>query len=313
MGMVQKAVVAQRSRAVRGAKWRKFLPMYVIMIPCFLYLLIYRYIPMGGLIMVFKDFRIARGLLGSDWSGLKNFERLFAVPNFGQIMRNTVEISLLKLLFGFPAPIILALMLNELRAVAFKRTLQTVLYLPHFISWVVCGTLVFSLFGPSSGAITSICREWFGVELNVMMDPGNFRAMLIWSDVWKEVGWGSIIYLAALASIDVSYYEAAVIDGANKRQQLWYVTMPHLLPIIMTMLLLRVGKIMNAGFEQIYVLQNSLVYDVSEILDTYTYKAAFQRGQYALGAAAGLIKSIIGLVFVVSTNKLAEFFDQEVL
>lgn len=301
----------QRERRLR--KIRRNLPLYLIMLPALVYLIVYRYIPMGGLIMVFKNFRMARGIFGSQWNGFKNFEKLFAVPNIGQIMENTVTISLLKILFGFPAPIILALMLNEIRNVYFKRTLQTVLYMPHFISWVVCGTMVLQLFGPSSGAITQIVQKNFGVSLNVMMDPANFRAMLIWSDIWKEVGWSSIIYLAALTSIDSTYYEAAVIDGACKRQQLWYITLPCILPTIMTMLLLRVGKIMNAGFEQIWVLQNSLVYDVSEILDTYIYKASFQQGNYSLGAVAGLFKSVIGLVFVLVTNKIAARFDQEVL
>lgn len=297
----------------RTIAWRRYLPLYLLMIPGMIYLIVYRYIPMGGLIMVFKNFRITRGILGSDWNGIQNFVQLFSVPSFPQILRNTVEISLLKLVFGFPAPIILALMLNELRNVALKRTLQTALYLPHFISWVVCGTMVFTFFGPSSGVVTKAARDWFGIELNLMMQPSSFRGLLVVSDVWKEVGWGSIIYLAALTGIDTSYYEAAMIDGAKKHQQLWYITIPCLMPTIMTMLLLRVGKIMNAGMEQIYVLQNSLVYDVSEILDTYIYKASFQSGQYAIGAAAGLFKSVIGLVFVLTTNKIAKRFDQEVL
>lgn len=301
------------SVSVQKTVWRKYIPLYLLMIPGMIYLIVYRYVPIGGLIMVFKNFRITRGILGSDWNGIQNFVQLFAVPQFSQILRNTVEISLLKLVFGFPAPILLALMLNELRNVIFKRTLQTVLYLPHFISWVVCGTMVFTFFGPSSGVITKLASEWFGADINLMMNPSGFRGLLVASDVWKEIGWGSIIYLAALTGIDTNYYEAAMIDGAKKHQQLWYITLPCLMPTIMTMLLLRVGKIMNAGMEQIYVLQNPLVYDVSEILDTYIYKASFKSGQYAIGAAAGLFKSIIGLVFVLTTNKIAERFDQEVL
>ena len=198
----------------RTIAWRRYLPLYLLMIPGMIYLIVYRYIPMGGLIMVFKNFRITRGILGSDWNGIQNFVQLFSVPSFPQILRNTVEISLLKLVFGFPAPIILALMLNELRNVALKRTLQTALYLPHFISWVVCGTMVFTFFGPSSGVVTKAARDWFGIELNLMMQPSSFRGLLVVSDVWKEVGWGSIIYLAALTGIDTSYYEAAMIDGA---------------------------------------------------------------------------------------------------
>lgn len=292
---------------------RKDFPLYLIMIPGIVYLIVYRYLPMGGLVMAFQNFRIARGFTGSAWVGWNNFNKLFSVPNFGQIMGNTVTISLLKILFGFPAPIILALMLNELRNVACKRILQTVLYMPHFISWVVCGTMVFQLFGPASGGITKALSSLFGININILMEGPSFLAMLIWSDIWKEVGWCSIIYLAALTGIDGTFYEAATIDGASKSQQLIYITLPCLLPTIMTMLLLRVGKIMNAGFEQIYVLQNPLVYDVSEILDTYIYKASFQNSNYSLGAAAGLIKSFIGLIFVVSTNAVSKRFDQGVL
>ncbi len=301
------------SMPMRTIVRKKHLPLYMLMLPGILYLLIYRYVPMGGLIMVFKNFRITRGIFGSEWNGFQNFIQLFSVPTFPQILKNTVEISLLKLVFGFPAPIVLALMLNELRCIALKRSLQTVLYLPHFISWVVCGTLIFTFFGPASGVVTKLASAWFSAELNLMMKPASFRGLLVASDIWKEIGWGSIIYLAALTSIDSSYYEAAMIDGAKKQQQLWYITLPCLMPTIMTMLLLRVGKIMNAGMEQIYVLQNPLVYDVSEILDTYIYKVSFQSGQYAIGAVAGLFKSIIGLIFVLVTNKIAERFDQEVL
>lgn len=218
----------------------------------------------------------------------------------------------MKLLFNFPAPIIVALMLNEINSRKLKRTLQTTLYLPHFLSWVVLGSLIFTLFAPSSGAVSKAVRP-LGWEIKWLTDPIQFRWLLVFSDIWKEVGWGTIVYLAAITSIDGQQYEAALIDGANHWQKLWYITIPALMPTIMTMLLLRVGKILNVGFDQVFILQNSLVYDASEIIDTYVYKLAFQQGQHAISAAAGLFKSIIGMIMVVCTNRLAKHFDQEVL
>ena len=305
--------IASRLERKRWLVDKRSLPLYLIMLPALVYFIVYRYVPMAGLIMVFKKYRITRGILASPWCGLDNFITLFSSPSFGLILRNTILISFYKLLFAFPAPIIAALMLNALKSRAYKRTLQTALYLPHFISWVVLGSLVFTFFAPSSGVLTQYLSNTFGISLNLMMDPTKFRSLLVGSDIWKEVGWGSIIYLATLVGIDATLYEAAVMDGASKRQQLWYITMPCLVPTIMTMLLLRVVRILDAGFEQIYVLQNPLVYDVSEIIDTYVYKLAFSQGQHAVGAAAGLFKSVIGLMFVLGTNQLAKSFDQEVL
>jgi putative aldouronate transport system permease protein len=282
------------------------------MLPGFLFFIIYRYIPMGGLVMVFKNYRITRGIFGSDWSGFTNFVRLFSAPAFPMIIRNTILISLYKLILGFPAPIIVALLLNEIHSVAFKRTLQTVLYLPHFVSWVVLGSLINTFFGPSTGVIPVFLQQRFGISFNILMNSRNFVGMLVGSDIWKEVGWGSIIYLAAITSIDTEMYEAAIVDGANRFQQIFRITLPCMLPVIMTMLMLRLGGILNAGFEQIFILQNSLVYSVSEILDTYVYKLYLQ-GEYAISATAGFFKALIGLFMVLITNRAAKRYDQEVL
>ncbi len=294
--------------------YKKFIPMYLMMVPGLAYLLVYRYMPMAGLTIAFQRYTITRGLFNSPWVGFENFSRLFNSPNFKLILTNTVIISLYKIIFEFPAPIILALLLNDLMSVKFKRVLQTAYYLPHFISWVVLGNIVFILIAPSSGAISRLYMQITGhSQLDLMMNPNTFRGLLVTLDIWKEVGWGSIIYISALNGIDVNLYEASKVDGANRRQQLYYITLPGLIPVIMTMLLLRIGRIMNAGFEQIFILQNNMVYKVSEILDTFIYKVSFLQGQPARGAAAGLFKSIIGLVLVVGTNKLAKRFDQEVI
>ena len=290
----------------------KYWSIYLLMLPGFLFFIIYRYIPMGGLVMVFKNYRITRGILASDWVGLQNFITLFSTPIFPLVIRNTILISLYKLIFGFPAPIIVALLLNELKNVAFKRTLQTILYLPHFISWVVLAGIINALFAPYTGALPLFLQRHFGIQLDLIMNPNNFVGLLVGSDIWKGVGWGSIIYLASITNIDTELYEAATVDGANKFQQLIRITLPLLIPVIMTMFILRIGHILDAGFEQIFILQNSLVYRVSEILDTYVYQL-FLQNQHSIGAASGLFKSVVGLILVLITNKIAKNFDHEVL
>jgi putative aldouronate transport system permease protein len=288
--------------------------MYFMMLPGLLYLIVYRYAPMVGLIIAFQRYTVTKTLFNSAWIGLENFYRLFNSPNFAMIMTNTVLISLYKIIFAFPAPIMLALMLNDIVNVKYKRALQTAFYLPHFISWVVLGNIIFVLIAPNSGAISKLYIQLTNrPELDLMMNPKVFRGLLVALDIWKEVGWGSIVYLAAITGIDMSLYEAAWVDGANRRQQLWYITLPGIMMTIMTMLLLRVGRILDSGFEQIFILMNDRVYHVSEILDTFIYKVSFLQGQPAMGAAAGFFKSIIGFMLVLVTNNLAKRFDQEVL
>ena len=293
---------------------KKHWPLYLLLLPGLIYLIVYRYGPILGLSLAFQDYRVTRTLFNSPWTGFKNFESLLKLPTFPMIFSNTVIISLMKIIFAFPAPILLALMLNELRSNKFKRVLQTAYYLPHFISWIVLGNILYVLIAPSSGALSRLYMRLTGApQLDILMNKGLFRWLLVVTDVWKGAGWGSIIYLAALAGIDSQLYEAAQVDGATHFQQVRFITFPMLLPTMMTMLLLRVGNIMDAGFDQIWVMQNNMVYDVSEILSTFIYKISFLQNQPSKGAAADLIKSVIGLVMVVSTNALAKRFDQEVL
>lgn len=294
-------------------RMRRLWPYYLMMLPAILLIAVYRYIPMGGLAMVFKDYRITRSLFNCDWVGLKNFQMVFSKYTFSLAFYNTIIISFYKLIFVFPTPILLALMLNELHGVRMKRVLQTCYYLPHFISWVVISSLVFTFFAPESGAITVWFRNVLGININVLTDAKVFRGTLVVTDIWKEIGWGSIIYLATITSIDPQLYEAARVDGAKKLQQIWYVTLPGILPTIITMLLLRVGHILDAGFEQVLVMQNTLVWDVSEILETYSYSLAFLNGKHAQAAVVGCVKSVIGLIMVLITNRIAKHYDQEVL
>lgn len=293
--------------------WKRDLPLWGLILPAMIYVLLFRYKSFLGIQIAFKDFRITRNMWDCAWVGLKNFDKLFSNPMFLTVLENTVTISLMKILFGFPAPIIVALMLNEVRSSAYKRTLQTVMYLPHFLSWVVVGSLMFMFFAPDSGVLSQVWKSLTGDPITIMNDPRQFRYLLVFSDIWKSVGWGTIVYMAALTGIDAQLYEAATIDGANRWQQTWYVTLPGMMPTIMTMLVLRMGGILNAGFDQIFVLQNDLVYRVSEVIDTYVYRISFGQNQYAVGTAADLFQSVIGLIFVLTANKISARFDQEVL
>lgn len=300
-------------RKKRRFNWKRDLPLWGLILPAMIYVLLFRYKSFLGIQIAFKDFRITRNMWSCDWVGLKNFDKLFSNPMFLTVLENTVTISLMKILLGFPAPIIVALMLNEVRSSAYKRTLQTVMYLPHFLSWVVVGSLVFMFFAPDSGVLSQVWKSLTGNPITIMNDPGQFRYLLVFSDIWKSVGWGTIVYMAGLTGIDAQLYEAATIDGATRWQQTWYVTLPCLMPTIMTMLVLRMGGILNAGFDQIFVLQNDLVYRVSEVIDTYVYRISFGQNQYAVGTAADLFQSVIGLIFVLTANKISARFDQEVL
>ena len=298
----------RRDRAVRNL-WRNRL-MYLMLLPGLAVILIYRYVPMYGLTIAFKNFRVSRGILRSPWVGLENFEKFFGSPFFELIISNTIVISLLKLLFVFPVPIVIALMLNEVLATWYKRSVQTVLYLPHFLSWVVIGHLATIFLAPVSGVITNLLNV-VGISINMLMDPASFRATLVITEIWKEAGWGTIIFLAALAGVDPSLYEAATIDGARKLQQIRFVTIPTILPVIVIIFILRIGHILDAGFEQIFILQNAAVYAVSEILDTYTYRAAFVQGEFALATTVGFFKSVVGFFMVLGANWLAHRLGDE--
>ncbi|MGP4079106.1 ABC transporter permease [Pseudalkalibacillus sp. R45] len=279
---------------------------YSMILPGLLYFLVFKYIPLGGIVIAFQDYSVYGGIFESPWVGLKHFQNLFEYPEFYTILKNTLLISLYQLIFGFPAPIILALLLNEVRKMVFKRTVQTVLYLPHFLSWVIVGGLVISFLSPSTGIVNEIVR-WFGGEpIFFIQEPEYFRSIIVSSGIWKEVGWGTIIYLAAMAGINPELYEAAEVDGAGKFRQAISITIPCILPTIMVLLLLRIGNILDLGFEQIYMLLNPLVRETGEVFDTYIYRAGLLGGQYSYTTAIGLFKSIVGFILLVGANKLSK-------
>ncbi len=285
-------------------------PIYLILLPGILYFVVFHYIPMYGAMIAFKDFKAALGIFGSKWVGLKNFIDFFNHPSFGLVLKNTLIISFYKIICGFPAPIILALLLNEVRQEAYKRTIQTISYLPHFLSWVVIGGLAAKIFSPSTGVINMLIKSLGFEPIYFMAEPAYFRTILVLSDIWKEIGWGSIIYLAALAGVDPQLYEAAIVDGASKWRQLWSITIPSIAPTIVIMFILRVGGVMNAGFEQIFMMYSPNVYAVSDIIDTFVYRIGLESAKYSLATAIGLFKSVIGFLLILITNRLSKLIDE---
>lgn len=309
-----------RSAAEAGARGnllrsiRKHHFYYYLMLPGLIYFLIFKYLPMVGISISFLEinpFIGLQGIIQGKWIGFKNFEKFFSSYFFGNIVANTFIISGLKLLFTFPTTIALALLINELVNVLFKRVVQTISYLPHFISWVVVAGLAFKLFATSGGLVNHVI-EWFGGEsLGFLGDPRYFRSVLIATHVWKEIGWGTIIILAALAGVNPELYESAIIDGANKWQQVIRITLPSIAMVISILLIFNVGNLINAGFEQVLLLYNPLVYDVSDIIDTYVYREGLQQLNFSYAAAVGVFKSVAALAMVVIANFTAKRLEQE--
>ncbi|MCR8634837.1 ABC transporter permease [Paenibacillus radicis (ex Xue et al. 2023)] len=279
---------------------------YTMIMPGLLFFVIFKYIPLTGSIIAFQNYNPFGGMLGSEFVGFEHFVRLFSYPEFYRVLRNTLLISLYQLIFGFPAPLILALLLNEVRKVMVKRVLQTVLYVPHFLSWVILGGMVMSLLSPDMGLINQVLAVFGMDKIFFMQMPEYFRSIVVVSGVWKEAGWGTIIYLAALTGINPELYEAAEVDGAGKLRQVFSVTIPALMPTIMVLLLLKIGHILDLGFEQIYILLNPLVRETGDILDTYIYEVGLLGGQYSYTTAIGLFKSVVGLVLILGANTISK-------
>lgn len=277
-------------------------PALVLMVlPGFLLLIIFRYLPISNIVVAFKDYNIFEGVLKSPWVGLKHFRTLFSMPKFYSVLKNTFIISGLKIAFGFPAPIILALTINEVNHVTYKRIVQNIFYLPHFMSWVVIGGLCFDIFG-KNGILNSIGAA-FGLPTKLfLMDPKSIRGVLVITDIWKDVGWGSIIYLAALTSIDPELYNAAKIDGAGRFAQIFHITLPELMDVIVVMFIMRLSSVLTVGTDQILMLDNSRVTNVIEVLDTYVWRMGISKGNYDFTTAVGLFTSVVNAAFVLTAN-----------
>ena len=284
-------------------QYRRHKGLLLLVAPGLAFFFVFNYLPMFGLVLAFKEFRLSAGLLGSEWSGLENFSRLFGGADFPNALRNTVTISLLRLLFGFFAPIALALMLNEIRVSWYKRTVQTVTYIPYFLSWVILGGIFLMIFSQSGPA--NQIAQLFGVSpIEFLTNDFWFIVVVIVTGIWQAAGYGAVIYLAALAGISPDLYEAAVVDGAGRWKQTLHITIPGLVPTIITLFILNLGHVLNAGFDQIYNMYNPMVYDAADIIDTYVLRRIVLM-DFGLATGAGLFKSVVGLLMVVLANSLA--------
>ncbi len=290
-----------RTRLIKDVKRYKFV--YLIGFLCLIYYIIFNYLPMGGIVIAFKDFRAARGIFGSNWADpwYKYFDQFFNGYYFGRLLRNTLLINLQDLLFGFPAPIILALLLNELRSQRYKRVVQTVSYLPHFISQVVVCGIILDFFS-SSGVVNQVIEALGGSKTLFMQDAKYFQPIYVGTGIWQSVGYGSIIYLAALGGIDGALYDAATIDGCNRFGRVIHVTLPGILPTIVIMLILRVGSMLNVGFEKIILLYNETTYETADVISSFVYRYGMQKGNYSYATAVGLFNSLFNFLLLIGVN-----------
>lgn len=308
--LVKTPKMKKRITQRKKINWAQNTPLLLMFIPGFLFFALFKYAPMYGLTIAFKDYNFSLGIMGSPWVGLKHFEMLYHNPGAIVIIRNTLVIGLLTIIVGFPFPIILAILLNEVKSKVYKRTVQTMVYLPHFFSWVIVGGMVVTLFSQESSLINGLLQKWTGDTFAFLYNQNSWLAIFLGSGIWKEFGWGAIIYLAALSGINPELYEASSLDGATKWKQIRYITLPGISNMIVMMLILNVGHFMEIGFDQMYVLQNAAV-DISEVISTWIYKMGIQSGQFSLTTAMGLFDSLIGLILVVSANAIAKKYDRQ--
>ena len=304
-----------RKRSYWGKLFRDVLRdrwLYLLMVPAILYFIVFRYAPMYGLRIAFQDYNPFNPD-ASPWVGFNQFNKLFSSRYFMLVLRNTLTISLSKLLFGFPVPIILALLMNEFRSLRYKKVVQTVLYLPHFISWVIMAGLIMNFLNPSTGIVNDIIAFFGGERQHFLVSQTSFVPTMVVTDIYKSAGWGTIIYFAAISAVDAEQYEAAIIDGANRFQQAVYITLPAIRPTIVIMLILSLGNILNAGFEQIFMLYNPLVYEVADIIDTFVYREGIVNASYSFSAAAGMFKSLVALVLIAGSNYVVKALGERAI
>lgn len=302
----------RRRHSIDGNYWKKLGKdiirdkyLYLMLLPCLMYYIIFHYFPMYGLQIAFKDYNIFRGIRDSQWIGLGNFIRFFQSPDFVRVLKNTIVISLYSLAVGFTAPIIMALLLNEVRSKKFRSTVQTIVYIPHFISMVVVAGMVVNFLSPSYGLVNMLIEKLGGEKIYFLMEPKYFRTIYVLMNTWKETGFASIVYIAALTAVDTQLYEAAVIDGAGRWKQTLYVTIPSILPTIITMLIMRIGNILLLGYEGIILLYQPSTYEVADIISSYVYRAGMVQTQYSFAAAVDLFNGVVSLFLVMSANRIS--------
>lgn len=292
----------------RRTKLRRILlhrELYLLFFPVFVWYITFCYVPMGGLIIAFKDYSVTRGILSSDWVGFANFSELMRLKSFSTAFLNTLIFSVQKLVFAFPMPILFALLINEIANMKIKRLVQTVSYLPHFISWSAAGGIIYMMLAPNSGALNNLIVFFGGSGKNYIGISSDFRLIVLLSHIWKSLGWSAIVFLAAISGVDEQLYEAAYIDGAGRIRRIWHITIPGIIPTICVMLIMQMGNILNISFDQIFILANEMVLDVAETLDYFVYRVGLaSANNFSQATAAGMFKSVIGLVLVVLTNKI---------
>ncbi|WP_274650837.1 ABC transporter permease [Paenibacillus humicola] len=289
----------------RGGLWRRIVrykALYALAAPGIVYFIVFKFLPMWGLALAFQEYNPYAGIFGSDWVGLKHFRELFTDHNFYLMLRNTFAINIIGLVFMFPVPIVLSLMLNEIRHEVFKRFNQSVVYLPHFLSWVVVASLTFFILSTDVGIVNKIIAGTGHEPIAFLSNPNYFWGLITLQTMWKEAGWGTIIFLAAMAGIDPTRYEAAVVDGASRWRQIWHITLPAIRPTILILLILRLGQMADVGFEQVLLMLNPLVTSVGQVFDTYAYTIGILQGEISTGVTVGMFKGVVGLVLVLASN-----------
>jgi putative aldouronate transport system permease protein len=293
----------------KSVKRNKFL--YLLALPGLIYFILFKYVPMWGILIAFQNYSPYTGFWHSDWVGFDHFRRLFSSPDFLLLFRNTMAINLLNLLFFFPLPIILALLLNELRFFLYKKIVQSIIYLPHFLSWVIIVGISFLMLSKSDGIVNMMLQSAGLAKIDFLTNANLFWIVLTAQSMWKEAGWGTIIFLAAIAGVDPQLYEAAKIDGAGRFRQTWHVTLPAIRNVIIILLILRIGQVMEVGFEQVFLMMNGAVSEVADVFDTYVFRLGVRQGQFSFSTAVGLFKSVVGLILVIGANRLAKRYGEE--
>jgi putative aldouronate transport system permease protein len=304
-------VIKRKKKKVKPMKvtWKniwKHRAQYIMLLPCIIFFIIFSYLPMAGLVLAFKEFRFDTGIFGGAWVGLQYFERFFQDPQSWTFVKNTLIISSMKLILAMPFPIILALLFNEIKNNKIRSFFQSISYLPHFLSWVVVVGIIQSILAPNTGLLNQVISFMGGDGSTFfLMEEEHFNSIMFWSYVWKDIGWSSIIYFAAIAGIDPALYEAAAIDGANRFRQIWHITLTGIRPTILILFILSLGNILSAGFDQIYLLKTPGNAEVAEIIDTYVIRTGLQSGQFGYATAVGMMQGIIGLIVVLLVNRFA--------
>ncbi len=308
-----KTQAPRKSKLLNRIKRESWIELYLFLIPAVLITFIFKYIPMNGIVIAFQDYNIFSGILASPFVGTKHFAAAFSNPDFFRVLLNTLTINLYKMLYWVPLPLIMALMINEMRPGAYRKTVQTAIYLPHFLSWVIVGGIFSGILAINGGLVNRLLSGIGLTPIRFMLDSRWFREVLVWSSMWKEAGWGTIVYIAAIVALDAQQFEAARIDGASKWQQIRFITIPGVANTIILVIMMSLGNLLTNSFEQIFVMYNPGVYATADVINTYVYRQGITQGQYSYASAIGLFNSVVGFILVITTNTLCrKYLDRSI-